>query len=420
MITPDIVLEASGLAGRARTRAGDESDTIDGVRPRVVVDPDSRESLAALLAWASRERLAVVLRGSGTKLAWGCRPTAVDLLVGTRRLNRVIAHQHGDLTATMEAGVTMGELNRELARHGQWLPVDVSFEEATVGGTLAANDSGALRHRHGTPRDLLIGVRLATTDGRVVKAGGNVVKNVAGYDLGRLMCGSFGSLAAIVEATFKLAPLPASSATVLAGFREADAMARAVAAIASSQLEPVAFEVQATIGDAYHVLVRFASMPEAVEAQTDEARRLLAADRIDIVTDAAEADAWRRHRDAVWTAPGAAVKVSWLPASLVSVVALLQDVLRLGTTAVSLAGRASVGAGVVRVDADRATQAKAIDLLRARPDVVGNVVVLRADAEVKEQTSVWGASGDVERLWRALKVAFDPAGILNAGRGPVV
>src|SRR5439155_18468729 len=130
------------------------------------------------------------LRGSGTKLAWGRRPAAIDVLLGTRRISRVLAHQYGDLTATVEAGITIAELNRELGRHSQWLPLDVSFDEATIGGSIAANDSGPLRHRHGTPRDLLIGVHLAMTDGRIVKAGGNVVKNVAGYDLGKLMSGS--------------------------------------------------------------------------------------------------------------------------------------------------------------------------------------------------------------------------------------
>ena len=116
------------------------------------------------------------------------------LVVSTAKLNTLLVHRHGDLTATAHAGVSLAQFNRELARHGQWLPIDSAFAAATIGGIVATNDSGPVRHRYGTPRDLLIGVTLALTDGRIVKAGGHVVKNVAGYDLGKLVSGSFGTL----------------------------------------------------------------------------------------------------------------------------------------------------------------------------------------------------------------------------------
>ena len=147
----------------------------------------------------------------------------------------------GDLTVTVEAGALLGDLNRTLAAHGQWLPLDPFFgDRATIGGLLATNDSGPHRHRFGTPRDLVIGVRLATVDGRLAKAGGQVVKNVAGYDLSKLVSGSFGGLAAIVSATFKLSPAPPASGTVLIGPLDSGTVARIAAVMASSQLEPVA------------------------------------------------------------------------------------------------------------------------------------------------------------------------------------
>src|SRR5262249_52736730 len=148
-------------------------------------------------------------------------------------------------TATVQAGARIADVNRELARHGQWLPIESPFPGATIGGAIATNDSGPLRHRYGTPRDLVIGIRLALTDGRLIKAGGNVVKNVAVYDLGKLMSGSFGSLAAIVSAPFKLTPLAAASSTLVARFETLDALVAAFDAIAASQLEMSAFEVQA-------------------------------------------------------------------------------------------------------------------------------------------------------------------------------
>src|SRR6185436_7919265 len=239
-----------GMKQFGAVRDGAVADAIEGVQPRYVIEPGSAEQLAGLLAWASHEHVSVVLRGRGTKLGWGRRGGRIDLVATTARLHRVLAHAHGDLTATVESGATVGDVNRQLARHGQWLPLQTSFEEATVGGTIATNESGPLRHRHGTPRDLLIGVQLATTDGRLVKAGGNVVKNVAGYDLGKLVCGSFGSLAAIVTATFKLAPLPAATTTLVAACRDRQALAQAVRAVGASQLEPSAFEVFVAVNPA--------------------------------------------------------------------------------------------------------------------------------------------------------------------------
>jgi glycolate oxidase FAD binding subunit len=403
----------------ATVRPAGLPDAIEGVLPRAVIEPDSPESLAALLAWSSREHLSLVVRGSGTKLAWGRRPADIDLVVGTVRLNRLLAHSHGDLTATVQAGATVADTNRELARHGQWLPLHTSFEAATVGGTLATNESGPLRQRYGTPRDLLIGVRLATTDGRLVKAGGNVVKNVAGYDLGKLISGSCGSLAAIVSATFKLAPLPTSSATLAAAFRDPHRMALAVSAIGSSQLEPAAFDLRASTSMPCRLLIQFATTPAAVEAQIADARTRLQADELDVLTGAAEAEQWRDQTRRLWDSAGAVVRVSWLPAALDAVLALVFDLGRDQARSVELVGRAGVGAGLIRVEGDVATIVRAIERLRQQTDVVGHVVVLRADAAVKDQTDVWGPPGDTAALLGAVKRAFDPAGILNAGRGPL-
>ncbi len=409
-------------------------DAIDGVRPRAIIEPESAEALAELLALCSRERMSIVLRGSGTKLGWGRRPAAIDLVVSTRRLNHVLAHAHDDLTATVEAGATVGDLNRVLAEHHQWLPLDTAFEAATVGGTIATNESGPLRHRHGTPRDLLIGIRFATADGLLVKAGGNVVKNVAGYDLGKLMSGSFGSLAAIVSATFKLTPLPSASTTLVGAFGNSQAIAQAVSAISASQLEPAAFDVGAHVSVAsdpgasvvtglsrteYQLLIQFATTAAAVDAQIAETRRLLPADHVDVLRGVAETDAWRDHARRLWTAPGAVVKVSWLPAALEAVLALVERIRGDKGTSIELVGRAGVGAGLIRIEGDTATQVKAIEDLRAKPDVIGHVVVLRADRGVKEKADVWGPAGDTAALLCGVKAALDPAGILNAARGPV-
>jgi glycolate dehydrogenase FAD-binding subunit len=424
MVTsPESLLAASGLIGRGTARSADMSDAVEGVLPKFVVEPHSAEALAAVLGWSSKERLSVVLRGNGTKLEWGRRVPGIDLVVSTRSLNRVLAHQHGDLTATIEAGATLADVSRDLARHGQWLPLTGSFAQATIGGTVATNDSGPLRHRHGTPRDLLIGIQLALADGRVVKSGGNVVKNVAGYDLGKLMSGSFGSFAAIVSATFKLAPLPASSSTIVATFRNPEALAEAAASIGASQLEPAAFDVQASSVSGpegpvipYRLLIQFASTPAAVAAQIDAARRSLAGGAegiVDVLTEAREVELWTTHNQRVWAAPGAVVRLSWLPAALLDVLALVDDIIHSPPATIELVARAGVGSGFVRVNGDTRTQVAAIEGFRMRSEVVGNVVVLRAGPEVKEKVDVWGPPRDTTAVLGAIKNALDPQGILR-------
>src|SRR6185503_1737047 len=143
-----------------------------------LAQPSTPREVAAALKRASDEQRSIVVRGSGTKMDWGRPASKIDVMLDMRRLNRVLEHQHGDLTATIEAGATLRDVNDALSRLGQGLPLDPSFaDEATIGGILATNDSGPLRHRYGAPRDLVIGVQLATTDGELTKAGGKVVKN---------------------------------------------------------------------------------------------------------------------------------------------------------------------------------------------------------------------------------------------------
>jgi glycolate oxidase FAD binding subunit len=430
------------LADSVSLRRGNPGDAVDGVQPEQVVEPASAEDLAGVLACASRQRVSTVVSGSGTKLGWGRPPRPVDLVISTRRMNRVLVHAHGDLTATIQAGTTIRELNVELARYRQWLPVDTAFDRATVGGLIATNDSGSLRHRHGTPRDLLIGIHLATTDGRVVKAGGTVVKNVAGYDLGKLVSGSYGSLAAITSATFKLAPLPGASATVVLAFSDPEAIGLAATKISASQLEPTAFDVHAPAGSPrskgassralpageprpesvarppYRLLIQFASTQAAIDAQVDELRRLVVADSIELMTGSAEAGLWQELSRALWAAPGAIVRASWLPANLRLLLSLLDEMAGEDGRAIELAARAGVGAGLIRLEGDAIAIVAAIQRLRARADVLGHVVVLRADSSVKQQIDVWGGPSDHEPLLAAIKRAFDPANILNAGRGP--
>jgi len=256
-------------------RQGSVHDAVDGIVPPVVALPESPEELAKILAAASLDRQSTVLRGGATKLEWGRLADRVDLVIGTEKLDRLLAHRYSDMTATVQAGVTLAALNRRLAEHGQYLPVESAFDRATIGGIIATNDAGPMRHRFGTPRDLLIGVTLAMTDGRLVKAGGMVVKNVAGYDLGKLVSGSHGTLAAVVDATFKLLPMPLASTTLVATYADGQALAHDVAVLHASQVELTSFDISVSTQGRWLLLMRMASGPAAIDAQAAEARRVL-------------------------------------------------------------------------------------------------------------------------------------------------
>ena len=240
---------ALALACRAVRPAGPR-DMVAGVMPDWVASPATGEEASALLAAATEHGLAVVPRGSGTAVGWGPPPRQCDLVIDTLRLDQVLEHAAGDLVVRASAGVTMARLAGVLAAAGQQLAVDAPPRggggrgvSPTVGGLLATGAAGPRRLRYGTPRDLVIGVTVVRPDGTVTKSGGKVVKNVAGYDLGKLYTGSCGTLGLITEAIFRLHPLPAGAAYVIAGYADPAAAAAAVAAAAGSDLAPSAVEI---------------------------------------------------------------------------------------------------------------------------------------------------------------------------------
>ena len=225
---------------------GTAADAVAGVVPSFVARPSSTAEVAALLraAASARDGLAVVPRGAGTGLAWGAPPSRCDLVVDLRSMDQVVEHEAGDLIARVQAGATIGQLAAALGSAGQQLALDVPAE-ATVGGVVATGTAGPRRFRYGAPRDLLIGITVVRADGVVAQAGGKVVKNVAGYDLGKLFAGSQGTLGVITEAAFRLHPLPAAVAWVTAEFGPAEraGAVTAVAAAAGSPLVPSAVEL---------------------------------------------------------------------------------------------------------------------------------------------------------------------------------
>ncbi len=417
MIRPNLLEDAQAALGPDAVRPSTGADVVEGMQPQIVIEPADAAAAAAALAWASGTKLAVVVRGGGTKLDWGPAPHRFDVLVATTKLNAVVAHRHGDLTATIQAGARLAAVNEVLARHGQWLPLDpADADRATIGGLVATNDSGPRRHRYGAPRDLIIGVEMARADGRLAKGGGIVVKNVAGYDLPRLLTGSFGSLGLIVAATFKLFPLAPASRTLVASVAEPGAAGELAAALAASQLTPTAVEIA---GPPFEILVRFEAPEAAIAAQVAEAATLAhaAGASARVVSGEDEARLWEAHATRSRGGTGCVLKVNLLPSDLAPTLAWLNQTAPAGTW--TIAGRAGLGVLYLRVDASAESQGRLVNALRERfPAGRGSVVVLRATPELKKMVDVWGPIGDAAPLMRGVKRQFDPGGVLNPGRGP--
>jgi glycolate oxidase FAD binding subunit len=406
-----------------RTRPPSASDSVDGVVPGVVVEPESAAAVAAVLQWAASHSQSVLIRGGGTKRDWGARPSPVDVLLDVSRLRRILRHQSGDLTVSVEAGVRLRDLNEALARHGQWLPLDPPFGgETTIGGLLATNDSGPQRHRFGTPRDLVIGIEVATMAGQLAKAGGQVVKNVAGYDLSKIMSGSFGTLAAIVSATFKLSPISPASGTIVIEHLTTHSAVQVAETIAASQLEPVAFDIvvdqRGPQARGITILLRFASFPAVVDAEIANATARIAAvhQSFHVIDGDDERQLWRRHTARPFDhGAGILVRGSWLPANLDRLFAML-DTFSPAVT-VEMIGRIAVGAGLFRIEGHPRAKYDTLTQMRAS-DAVANITVRRGRPDLKSREWVWGTppGGAVAA---ALKRELDPRGLLGAGRGPL-
>jgi FAD/FMN-containing dehydrogenase len=216
--------------------------------------------------------------------------------------------------------------------------------------------------------------------------------------------------------------VPVASRTLVLTFSDSASQSRAVAAVAASQLEPVAFDIhaQTPAGAGFTAMLRFASLPGVVDAQLDRARILLAPEVISttVVEGAAEVEAWYRHSEQIWAAAGAIVRASWLPANLAVVNEELDRLSSAAPVKVEIVGRAAVGAGLIRIDADIATQTQFIERLRAS-STFGNTVIRRGSDDLKSRVDVWGSQGDRLPLLTSLKRAFDPQGILAPGRGPL-
>ena len=370
--------------------------------------PSSREEAAEVLREASARDERVRLRGGGTKLSWGGVGEPAQVELSTEGLDELVEHNEGDLTAVIEAGVPLARAQEAFAEANQQIALDPPIGEggaATVGGVMATGDSGPLRHRYAAPRDLIVGVTVALPDGTIAKAGGKVIKNVAGYDLPKLLTGSFGTLGLLVEVVMRLHPVPPETVTAVGAGDHPPALGQAASAVSHSPFEAECVDVAWGNGQG-QVMARFGGV--APDAGAQQAVKLMEEAGLEAQLVEDDDEVWERQRGQQRSAEGAVVRVSGLQSELPAVLRCVED---LGG---SLVGRAGLGLSWVTLrDGDVTQLVSSIEELRRRLHPFP-CVVLDAPVGVREKVDVWGEAEAVP-LMRRMKARFDPQGICNPG-----
>jgi glycolate oxidase FAD binding subunit len=410
-----------GLERDDLVRPATDADEVDGVRAELVASPASVAEASRVLAAAARAGKHVVVVGNGSKLGLGNPPERVDLIVSTRRMDRVLEHAAGDLVVKVEAGARLTDLQAALAPAGQWLALDPPEPGSSIGGVVAANASGPRRLRYGTVRDLIIGITVVLADGTVAHAGGKVVKNVAGYDLAKLFCGSLGTLGLIAEATFRLHPRPAAAAVVTLGVSGPEQVGAAVQRLLHSTLVPSAIEL-VWYGESGLLTVVIEGIPPGVEAQAAAAAELLGeVGGVEVLDPGGTEAALAQLGAPPWEKAEVGIKVAVPPAELPGALTdLWSGWLGHGPVA------AHAATGIIRVglqgpDLGRAEQVEAFagEVTRTRERLAarqGTLVFVEAPPALKRAVDVWGPPGDAIELMRRVKRQFDPDRRLSPGR----
>lgn len=414
-LSPVLQEKLIALLGPDAVRPATPADAVSSVQTQLILEPTTEQQFAAVLRLANESHLAVIPRGGGSKLTWGNPPSRADLILSTARLNKVLEHAWADLTVTVEAGCTIQTLQQTLTQHGQRLALDPLWpEKATIGGILSTNDSGALRLRFGALRDLIIGVTIALPDGTLASSGGKVVKNVAGYDLPKLVTGALGTLGVITRAVFRVHPLPHNSRTFSFCPASAEEAQNRLLAIQDSQLAHVALQARFSVESIPSIDILFEGTEAGINAQSAHLRTLCPSEK----TSETSSSVWNARQD-LWSfsrpADTAIAKISTLPADLAHTIELIRH----AADSHLLQWKSLIyatGLGWLRLDGSAANLHRALLSLRADLEKMGGSLVLLHRPVAFPAFDAWGTPGDSLPLMRAVRQQLDPANTLNPGR----
>ncbi len=398
------------------------SEVIDEDEEPYLVFPQTTDILANLVKQSHREQWRILICGGGSKLNWGNLTENIQLVISTQNCDRLIEHAVGDLTITVEAGMKLHTLQDILRSHNQFIPIDPSYRDcATVGGIVATADTGSWREGYGGIRDLLLGLSFVRADGAIAKAGGRVVKNVAGYDLMKLFTGAYGSLGIISQLTFRTYPLIATSQTlVLTG--QARAIAEACQSIRNSGLTPTAVDLlsgslltQLELGEGVGLIARWQTIPESIVRQIEQVKAI--ASKLNLTTrdfrDSAEVDLWQKCSTIVnlpQSDTAVTCKIGVAPTSAVNFLQS-KEVIE-NETAI----RIHVSSGIGKLQLNK-TDDQTLSKMRSYcQENHGFLSILDAPKSIKQQIDVWGYTGNARSTMKTIKDRFDSQNILNPSR----
>jgi glycolate oxidase FAD binding subunit len=367
-----------------------------------VVAPANSEEVAAILRLAQDNHFAVVPWGGGTKQGWGY-PVAPAVILETHRLNVIREHTWQDMTCTVESGCTWASLQTALAQHGQCVALDPLWPaSATVGGIVATNDSGVLRLRYGSLRDLVIGMTIVLADGTIAHTGGKVVKNVAGYDLHKLMIGAFGTLGVITSVNFRLHSIPQSTQSFTFSAPAAEPLGAFLLKLLHQQLSTLSIQLRGAT-EGFHLDIQLASLPEVLHTQADLLESLARVEGLSI--EGASAAVWDARQQQLAHVNDFVCKATMLPSEIAP---FAERVRSLGGESVTQA------TGIMTAGFPASAAGQLPQLRRELEAAGGSLMVLKQPAETK--LDCWGTLPDSLPLMREIKHRFDPERILNPGR----
>ena len=390
--------------------------------PIYLLFPKTVDALAKIVKQASQNQWRILICGNGSKLTWGNLSQDINLVISTQKCDRLIEHAVGDLTVTVEAGMKLADLQAVLRSHNQFLPIDPSYPQtATLGGIVATADTGSWRQRYGGVRDMLLGLSFVRADGEIAKAGGRVVKNVAGYDLMKLFTGAYGTLGLISQLTFRTYPLINTSQTLLLTGK-AEQIAQACQTIRNSGLTPTALDLlsvavvdKLNLGQDIGLVMRWQTIPESIEQQIEQVQAI--AKELNLTSknyqDQAETDLWQQCA-AITTTPDSDTsvicKIGIAPTAAINFLQLKQ------IDNHNIAVRVHAGSGIGELQLKNIDYEAVTEMRSHCQQNSGFLTILHAPKLVKQEIDIWGYTGNARQTMQTIKNQFDPQNILNPSR----
>lgn len=400
-----------------------EQAVLDSYASAYLVFPPTVENLAEIVKLARQEKWRIIPCGNGSKLDWGGLSQNIQLIVSTQKCDRLIEHAVGDLTVTVEAGIKLADLQAQLQATNQFLPIDPAFsQQATLGGILTTADTGSWRERYGGIRDMVLGISFIRGDGEIAKAGGRVVKNVAGYDLMKLLTGSYGTLGIITQVTLRTYPLlEASKTVVLTG--DYDAIAQAMQTLRNSGLTPTAADLvsasaseQLEIGKKTALMIRFQAISQSITQQISQLESIAQPLNLQVsyYQDQDETNLWQKLNQIIRVPNSETAiisKIGILPSAAVS---LLQELDKLTDSKSLVVIHTGSGIGHFQLkNEDIAVIKQGRSICNQNS---GFLTLLTASKSIKQKLDIWGYAGNGLPMMQAIKQKFDPSNIFSPGR----